>query len=249
MLSCSPSNDLRRKMKIKSIVASIALIFGALTFVSVPAYAGECSAEDPCHTYAMVNDAGVVTNIIVCQPSVCGSGTFAGSRVVPQVAANPETHQNQGGYLSNPDSTPVVESNGRFILTNDNSTVTTSVIQNETGRTVLSTSLEPGVQSSFTFNDTVGQTDGRPIMRTETMDNSIGATLTASEVIIETSTVVVGTVETSTVIVENIIPIVTESITFTERKTEKQVEDALENFVILKRSMHWFKVSLLKWLL
>ena len=222
-------------MKIKSIIGSILLTVGALAFVPAPAYAGECSAEDPCHTYAMVNDSGVVTNIIVCQPSVCGSGTFAGSRVVPQVAANPETHQNQGGYLANPGSTPVVESNGRFTLTNDNPTVTASVTQNETSRTVLSTSLEPGVQNSFTFNDTVGQTDGRPVMRTETMDKSIGATLSYSKT---------RNSESATALSQ-------ESITFDERQTEEYVELELmiQELTKLLANWSWFRSSLFGWFL
>ena len=222
-------------MKIKSIIGSILLTVGALAFASAPANAGECSAEDPCHTYAMVNDAGVVTNIIVCQPSVCGSGTFAGSRVVPQVAANSVTHQSQGGYLSNPGGTPVTESNGRFTITNDNPTVNTNVTQNDTTRTVLSTSVEPGVQSSFTFNDTVGQTDGRPVMRTEPMDQSIGATLSYSKT---------RNSESSTALSQ-------ESITFDERQTEEYVELELmiQELTKLLANWSWFRSSLFNWFL
>jgi hypothetical protein len=223
-------------MKFKSIIGSVLLVAASVLFISVaPAQAGECSAEDPCHTYAMVDGSGVVTNIIVCQPSVCGSGTFAGSRVVPQVAANPETHQNQGGYLSNPGSTPVVESNGRFTLTNDNPTVIASVTQNETSRTVLSTSLEPGVQNSFTFNDTVGQTDGRPVMRTEPMDKSIGATLSYSKT---------RNSESATALSQ-------ESITFDERQTEEYVELELmiQELTKLLANWSWFRSSLFGWFL
>ena len=65
MLPCSPSNDMRRKMKIKSVFGALALLATSVFISVAPAQAGECSAEDPCNTYAMVNDAGVVTNIIV----------------------------------------------------------------------------------------------------------------------------------------------------------------------------------------
>ena len=45
-------------MKFKSIISSAVLVAASVLFISVaPAQAGECSAEDPCHTYAMVNDA------------------------------------------------------------------------------------------------------------------------------------------------------------------------------------------------
>jgi len=222
-------------MKIKSIIGSILLTVGAFTFVSAPANAGECSAEDPCHTYAMVNNAGVVTNIIVCQPSVCGSGTFAGVKVVPQVAANPVTHQSQGGYLANQGSTPVIEDNGRFIITNDNPTVTSKVTENTTSTEVVSTSFEPGVKQSFTFNDTVGQTDGRPVMKTEPIDNSIGATLSYSKTRnLESATATSG-----------------ESITFDERQTEEYVELMLmlEELTKLFANWGWFKTSLFGWFL
>ena len=220
-------------MKIKSIIGSILLTVGALTFVSAPAYAGECSAEDPCHTYAMVDGNGTVTNIIVCQPSVCGSGTFAGSRVVPQVAANPVTHQNQGGYLSNPDSTPVKESNGRFTVTNDSPVVSNTVIQEETKNVVLTSSIEKGTQTSFTFNDTVGASDGRPTFRSEPMDKTIGATLSVTEL---------SKSETPTVIAEEVA-------VFEERQTEQFVELTIQlnNLQKIMRNWNWFKMSLVGW--
>jgi hypothetical protein len=220
-------------MKIKSIIGSILLTVGALAFVSAPANAGECSAEDPCHTYAMVDGNGTVTNIIVCQPSVCGSGTFAGSRVVPQVAANPVTHQNQGGYLSNPDSTPVKESNGRFTVTNDSPVVSNTVIQEETKNVVLTSSIEKGTQTSFTFNDTVGASDGRPTFRSEPMDKTIGATLSVTEL---------SKSETPTVIAEEVA-------VFEERQTEQFVELTIQlnNLQKIMRNWNWFKMSLVGW--
>jgi hypothetical protein len=222
-------------MKIKSIIGSILLTVGALAFVSAPAYAGECSAEDPCHTYAMVDGNGTVTNIIVCQPSVCGSGTFAGSRVVPQVAANSATHQNQGGYLSNPDSTPVKESNGRFTITNDNPVVSNTVIKEETKDVVLTSSIEKGTQSSFTFNDTVGTAGGRPTFKSEPMDKTIGATLSVTEL---------SKSETPTVISEEVA-------VFEERETEQFVELTLQlnNLQKIMRNWNWFKMSLVGWFL
>jgi len=223
-------------MKIKSVVGSVLLIVSAFTFVSAPvSYAGECSAADPCHTYAMVNDAGIVTNIIVCQPSVCGSGTFAGVRVVPQVAADPVTHQSQAGYLANQGSTPVTEHNGVFTVTNDQPTVTSNVTQNVTNTEIVSTSFEPGVKQSFTFNDTIGQPGGRPVMKTEPMDNSIGATLSYSKIRnSESSTAVSG-----------------ESITFDERQTEEAVELELmiQELTKLLANWNWFKTSLFGWFL
>lgn len=221
-------------MKVKSIVASLALVAGAVFFVAPTAYAGECSAEDPCQTYAMVDGNGVVTNIIVCQPSVCGSGTFAGSRVVPQVAASPQG-QNQGGYLANPGSTPVRESNGVFTITNDAPTRDVTVIQNETTNTHLSTEFEGGTTNSFTFNDTVGRPGGRPTMTPGIMDNSIGAKLSVTEV---------SNSETPTVLSEEVA-------VFEERKTEQFVELTLQLNNLNKILANWtrFKLSLMNWFL
>jgi hypothetical protein len=223
-------------MKFKSIVGSVLLVAASVLFISVaPAQAGECSAEDPCHTYAMVDGSGVVTNIIVCQPSVCGSGTFAGSRVVPQVAANPETHQNQGGYLSNPGSTPVVESNGRFTITNDQPIVSQTVVQEVAVNTVLQSTIGAGTQQSFTFNDTVNKPNGTPTMKNEHMKQSTSARLSAVEL---------SKSETPTVIFE-------ESIAFDERQTEEYVELMLmlEELNKIFANWAWFKTSLFGWFL
>ncbi len=221
-------------MKLKSVIGSILLTIGALALVSAPAAtAGECSAQDPCHTYAMVDGSGTVTNIIVCQPSVCGSGFFAGSRVVPQVAANPDTHQNQGGYLSNQDSTPVKESNGRFTVTNDNPIVSGTVIQEETKNVVVTSSIEGGTKTSFTFDDTLGTPDGRPVFRSEPMDKTIGATLSVTELTKS---------ETPTVLSEEVA-------VFEERETEQFVELTLQmnKLQSILRNWSWFKTSLRNW--
>ena len=227
-------------MKIKSMIVSILLTVGALVFVSAPSYAGECSAEDPCQTYAMVNDAGAVTNIIVCQPSVCGSGTFAGSRVVPQVAADPVTHKSQSGYLAGPNETPITESNGRFTITNDSPIVYRDVIKEETTKTVFKATVGPGTQKSFTFEDTVGVPNGSPTMRDEPMKTTTKAKLSATDMI--NDSVVRDESDTSTVLSE-------ESLLFEERKTEEFVKQQLQIQSLQKilRNWMWFKTSLMWW--
>ena len=98
----------------KIVVMMIALFcISLLPIHSSIADSGPCTAEDPCQTWAVVNESGLVTNIIVCQPSVCGSGEFAGSKVVLQVPADPVTHQSQGGYYggSDPDAPQAVHYN------------------------------------------------------------------------------------------------------------------------------------------
>ena len=222
------------------MIVSILLTVGALVFVSAPSYAGECSAEDPCQTYAMVNDAGAVTNIIVCQPSVCGSGTFAGSRVVPQVAADPVTHKSQSGYLAGPNETPITESNGRFTITNDSPIVYRDVIKEETTKTVFKATVGPGTQKSFTFEDTVGVPNGSPTMRDEPMKTTTKAKLSATDMI--NDSVVRDESDTSTVLSE-------ESLLFEERKTEEFVKQQLQIQSLQKilRNWMWFKTSLMWW--
>jgi hypothetical protein len=88
-------------MKKITIVISGVLLATTLSFVSATTVqAEECSTADPCGTWAVLDDAGVVTNIIVCQPSVCGSGTFGENRVVLQVPSNPTTNKPYGGYYN-----------------------------------------------------------------------------------------------------------------------------------------------------
>lgn len=212
------------------------MVAASVVFISVaPAQAGECSAEDPCQTYAMVNDAGVVTNIIVCQPSVCGSGTWAGQRVVPQVQANPETHQSQGGYLANPGSTPITESDGRFTLTNDQPIVSQTTLEENNVVTTIESTVGPGTQESFTFNDTVGRPNGTPTMRKEPMKNSTSATLSVTEL---------SKSETPTVLAKEIL-------TFSERKTEEFVKLKAQVDTLQRILRNWaiFKSSLTGWFL
>lgn len=220
-------------MKIKSIVGSIAIILGALTFVSAPAHAGDCSAEDPCHTYAVVDNAGAVINIIVCQPSVCGSGMFGGMKVVPQVAANPVTHQNQGGYLSNPGSAPVMESNGRFTVTNDSPVVSQNVVKEESKTVVVESIIGAGTQKSFTFDDTVAKPNGVPEMTQEPIKNSTSATLSATEFSDSTLTTVIDQ----------------ETITFQERQTEQFVQSTVKSRGLNRifSNWLWFRNSLSYW--
>ncbi len=88
-------------MKNKVIATVLGVLTSSLFFIVAPttANAGECSAEDPCGTWAVIVN-GTVVNTIVCQPSVCGSGTFNGMRVVLQVPASPVTNHYQGGHFS-----------------------------------------------------------------------------------------------------------------------------------------------------
>jgi len=91
-------------MKIKSGFATILLAISSVLFISIStastASAGDCSAADPCQTWAMLDENNVVINIIVCQPSVCGSGVWNDRKVVLQVSADPTTNTSRPGHYS-----------------------------------------------------------------------------------------------------------------------------------------------------
>lgn len=198
------------KLQNKVFGTIFGVIASSLVFIAVPvtANAGECSAEDPCHTYAMVNDSGLVTNIIVCQPSVCGSGTFAGSRVVLQVAANSETHKNQGGYY-NPEGSgrEVTESNGTFTMHQNNPVVNKDVETLENNVTVsTSVTIANGPSKTFTYEDTIGKNQNEVVMKENPLPLA-----TSAEINIES----VSTIESVTATVK-------ENIIFKERKTEQE---------------------------
>jgi hypothetical protein len=88
-----------------------------------------CSSENPCMTYAEVSSSGNVDNIVVCQPSVCGSGDqvaiTSGNRLVPQVLANPETHDTTGtgGQRSSGSRNVTLTQDNVFVITQESITV------------------------------------------------------------------------------------------------------------------------------
>ena len=140
----------------------IALITAVIT--SSPQAIAQCTASDPCGTWAMLDPQGTVTNIIVCQASVCGGGTWAGQTVVPQVAPNPVTNDTYGtgGYWGTYDSNTrefTVDRNG------PNQTPASTQTNSETrtatdtdGAVTSTTTIEattPFVAKTFKYEDTV----------------------------------------------------------------------------------------------
>jgi hypothetical protein len=140
----------------------VALITAVIT--SSPQAIAQCTASDPCGTWAMLDPQGTVTNIIVCQASVCGGGTWAGQTVVPQVAPNPVTNDTYGtgGYWGTYDSNTrefTVDRNGPNQT--PASTQTNSETRTETdpdGAVTSTTTIEattPLVAKTFKYEDTV----------------------------------------------------------------------------------------------
>jgi hypothetical protein len=201
------------KRKNKVILTVLGVLSSSLFFIVAPtsANAGECSAADPCLTYAVLDNAGVVTNIIVCQPSFCGSGRLSdGSIVVPQVAATP-TGQNQGGFYNHA-GTPgldVVHSNGTFTINNEvvvnKVDVATNTANTETS--TVSVSISEGNQNTFSYENTIGKSIGEIEFTTLPLEDNVSATVSATEV-----------TNTSTK---------TELTTFEGRKTAQEVSSIL----------------------
>jgi hypothetical protein len=111
----------------KKIFILVSLLLATCISIISPsqANAGDCSPENPCGTWAVVDNSGTVTNIIVCQASVCGGGEFAGQKVIEQIAPDPITSQSQGGWNSS-EKHSVVVSDGIFTVTQSNEDKTSS---------------------------------------------------------------------------------------------------------------------------
>lgn len=126
-----------------------------------------CSSENPCMTYAEVSSSGNVENIVVCQPSVCGGGDqvaiTSGNRLVPQVLANPETHDTTGtgGQRSGGSRKVALTQDDVFVITDVSPTTQESItvgaltvpevlVNSDNSKTITSLSVDFG---SFTNPD------------------------------------------------------------------------------------------------
>ncbi len=179
-----------------------------------PSYANGCSLEDPCETWAMLDDNNKVINIIVCQPSVCGSGVWDGKRVVRQIASNPSTNdtKNTGGYNSDSNRTVTYNDTSSTFRVSDPSPVETTIVKvEENVTTVISTVISNQPEIKFTYNDTKSNPTN-PILNKE-YKNDTDATISITKT---TSSEESGDVS------------VNGKITFENRITE---EEAVENIL------------------
>lgn len=209
-------------MKKINVILSGVLLAASFSFLSItPVQASECSAEDPCGTWAVVND-GVVTNIIVCQPSVCGSGVFAGNKVVLQVPANSTTHTSQGGYY-NPEPERAVtysEQTNRFSM--GSNTVPVPVTRVEV---VDSITLSATINSKAVTFGPDSFING--IMEfTPSVDDSTGASISATKVTANSIT--------------------KESLSFATPQTVEQIKASLTNDLAMLRANLNRLIALLK---
>ena len=176
-------------------------IFALFTTILLSLNISSASA-DP--TYAVLDANGNVTNIIVCG-SACAGGTFAGQTVVPQVAADPVTGENRGGFWQGPGTTTYDPNSGTFTMT-DNRTVVNSISEEENGETVTSSAtISGGATTQFKYNDTIG-------------DN-----------LFTRGGFVQGWTENSSATISVNKNNTTESIGFDSRKTENQIQQSVQD--------------------
>jgi len=138
------------------------------------------SASDGAGVWAVVDSSGTVTNVIVCTQAVCGSGTFGGERVVPQIAPNPITNDatGQGSFIGNESAgIRVTESNGIFtvhenVRINTSETAVTVDDLTKTTTTTISEVSVPVTSRSFSYNDTIGKTYSEIKLKNESFDET-----------------------------------------------------------------------------
>ena len=161
-------------MKTKASLIIIGLISSLISVVGISSANAECNASDPCGTWAMLDTQGVVTNVIVCQASVCGGGTWAGQTVVPQVAPNPVTHDTtgQGSYIGNKETgTTVTYSDNRFNII-ESSTIVREQTDIDNNSTSVSRVEIPVTSRSFSYEDTINRSYGNVPMSVGLVDES-----------------------------------------------------------------------------
>ena len=176
-------------------------IFGLLAAVLLTFNISSASA-DP--TYALVDANGNVTNIIVCG-SACAGGEWAGQKAVLQVAADPVTGENRGGFWQGPGTTTYDFNSGTFTMT-ESRTVTNSLTEEEDGAEVTSsTTINGGATTQFKYNDTIGNN------------------------LFTRGGFVQGWTENSSALVSVNKDNVTESLDFNSRQTGIQIQESIQN--------------------
>jgi hypothetical protein len=176
------------------------ILISMFSVVNVSQANAGCTVENPCGTWAMLDSQGIVTNVIVCQPSVCGGGTWAGQTVVPQVAPNTVTNDatGQGSYIGNTENnTTVSYSNGTFSI-NEKSTIYRSETENnpiDNSTETVSVAI-PVTSKTFTYSDTVGRLYGDVSMSVGNIDSELPTKISVNKNInnenIDESTVFYG---------------------------------------------------------
>jgi hypothetical protein len=230
----------------KKILLAISLVLSSFNFIGTPAHADENQA-----TYAVVNSAGVVTNIIVCGPAVCGPNgswggimpsdtPWAGQQLVLQVPVHTETGKSLGGYLGTPEN-PVKYDSQAQVFTQGSASTPEPVTRSENiDNVTLSATIQSEVKT-FGPNSVVNN----QMQFTPLVNSSTGATLSAIQQTGETRTVTssIGVVTTEYVTSK-------EMAFFDTPKTRSQIQTSIENRLrIIQQYLNRFYVLLNGWII
>jgi hypothetical protein len=133
----------------KNNLKLITLFVSALLVLNI-----STAKADP--TYAVLDENGNVTNIIICGEA-CAGGEFDGKRVVLQVAADPVTGENRGGIWQGPGTTTYDDTTQTFTMVEPPSVINNSAIEVSGDSTdILITSISGAKTTSFSYLDTIG---------------------------------------------------------------------------------------------
>jgi len=201
------------------------------------------SASDGAGVWAVVDSSGTVTNVIVCTQAVCGSGTFGGERVVPQIAPNPITNdaQGQGSFIGNESAgIRVTESNGIFtvhenVRINSSETAVTVDDITKTTTTTISEVSVPVTSRSFSYNDTIGKTYSEIKLKNESFDENKPTYVFVAE---------------KTAVEDEITRIKSENMTLMNRMTESELTEAAkaENALLIIENIRTVVRMLKSWM-
>lgn len=178
-----------KRVKAKILILSLVVSFFSLGLSQ------SANASDGAGVWAVVDSSGTVTNVIVCTQAVCGSGTFGGERVVPQIAPNPITNdaQGQGSFIGNESAgIRVTESNGVFtvhenVRINTSETAVTVDDLTKTTTTTISEVSVPVASRSFSYNDTIGKTYSEIKLNAQSYDDEKPTNLSVTKKTAKTS--------------------------------------------------------------
>jgi hypothetical protein len=225
----------------------VTVVTVSMLIVAISMTDANANASDGAGVWAVVDSSGTVTNVIVCTQAVCGSGTFGGQRVVPQIAPNPITNdaQGQGSFIGNESAgIRVTESNGIFTVHQDVriNTTETAVIVDDKTKTTTTTISEVSVpvsSRSFTYNDTIGKTYSEIKLRNESFAEDKPTYISVTE---------------KTAVVDEITRVKSENLTLMKRMTESEITEVakaenafliIENIVSVARMLNsWMKIAL-----
>jgi hypothetical protein len=183
---------------------------------------GECSASNPCGTWAVIDSNNAVSNVIVCQPSVCGTGQLEDSRVVLQVPAN-DLGKHQTAYRGTLDN-PIKYDFENEVFTQGSLNFPASVSRTEVVDSVTLSAIINSIGVTFGPNSFInGKMEFTPVV-----DTSTRASMSATKV--------------------NGNSTITQTLSFTTPQTVEQIRSSItEELGMLRTHLNKLLVLLKGW--